>query len=181
MRATGKNFSLFNSSSRFSHYCCSVWYPSPSWRGGGGTPVPARGVPLYWGTPRSEWVTPGQDWGIPLGQDWGTPCKGPGTGVPPGKILGPETRERTWDWGIPWKGPGTTDQAKNLGLGYSPRKDQRPRKEPGTVGTPVDRQTDACENITFPSTTYAGSNNFELADVYFTRCTLHKIMALWVL
>ena len=68
-------------------------------RGGGGYPCPA--------VPPSQ---PGL--GYPSSWDWSTPPPPVGTGyppqagngvasLPPGKDLGPETRERTWDWGIP--------------------------------------------------------------------------------
>ena len=74
--------------------------------------------------------------------DRGYPQKGPGT-RDLGKNLGlgfpwkgPEKRERTGDWSTPQKGPETGYQVKSLGL-HPP--------------TPLDRQTDACENITFPS------------------------------
>ena len=72
-----------------------------------------------------------------LGWDWGTPhlglCYPPaGTGVLPPIRNWSTPQERTWD--------------------------QTPGKEPGTGVHPVNRQTDACENITFVM--YVGGKNF---------------------
>ena len=118
-----------------------------------GYPMPGTGVP------------PGQEWGIPpwsgLGyppdQDWGTAQKGSGT-RDQGKNLG---------LGYPQKGPGTRDLGKNLGLG-TPRKDMGPETWERTWdwGTPhVDRQTDACENIAFPSYYVRGGKNWNASFV----------------
>ena len=120
--------------------------------GGGGLPSPvlARRVPLSWGTPQLGlgYHPLGQEWGTPwgqasdtpqLGQDLGTPQKGP----------------QTWGWSIPAERTWIRDLGKNLGLGYPNRKDLGPEtwERIWDWGTPphVNRQTDACENITFPS------------------------------
>ena len=72
----------------------------------------------------------------------------------------------------PRKGPGTRDQGKNLELGYPPERiwDQRLGEKTwdwGTYPPPhVDRQTDACENITFPSSMYAGGNQKHTFSAY---------------
>ena len=65
----------------------------------------------------------------------------PGTGVPPG-----------WDLGTSRKLPGTRDRGKDWGTPPPARTwNQRPGKKPGTGVPPWCGQTDACENITFPS------------------------------
>ena len=105
------------------HTTCRVTstYSSVS-KGRWGTLVSARGYPY------PLRVTP-------AGWDWGT--LGLGLGYPTRKYQGPKTRGKTWDWGTPKKGPGTRGQGKNMNWSTPP--------------PPVDRQTDTCENITFPS------------------------------
>ena len=107
-----------------------------SCRGGGGThlgypPIrPGRGV-----TP--SWVSPYQTWlGYPPPQHgWGTPLARSGRG-------GPEVVYAPAGMGYPLAG-GTPPPPAGPGQGTFP----------GWTwpGTPVDRQTDTCQNITFPS------------------------------
>ena len=105
-------------------------YPSPSQRG---TSVPAGGgVPQSrpdWGTyPRWDWV-PLYCW------DWGTSRKD----------LEPETR--TWDQLLRYPPPeGTWDQRLGRNMGPETRKEHGTRY--WSTPSPVDRQTDASENIT---------------------------------
>ena len=96
----------------------------------------------------------------------------PPVGVPPGQVWQGGTRggvPPTWTWlgyPPPPPGPGWDTLPPHLDLaGVPPHLDLAgvpPPAGPGQ-GTPldVDRQTDACQNITFPRTTYAVGNNYE--------------------
>ena len=109
---------------------------------------------------------------VPPTWDWGTAPPPPGwDGVPP-----------TWDWDTPQE--GTWSQSP----GYPHQKGHEisgsimewrwsappPQKGHGTSGstmrwrwgTPcVDRQTDACENITSRRTAYAGGKNYNSGKI----------------
>ena len=105
-----------------------------------GTP-PGRGVPDPGTPPQGGYLTQVPPRGVP---DLGTPLGGlPDPGTPPGGVPDrvPPHRCLMAFWEM---------LQSIMGYGYPP---------------PVDRQiggwTDACQNITFPRTTYAGGNNEE--------------------
>ena len=115
---------------------------SPSWvvylggLPGGGSPW--RGVSLAGGLPGGEVSVPG---GLPGGGSpwWGSPWWGPpwqGVSLVGGLPGG----------GLPGGGKGSPWQGVSLAGGVS------------LADPPVNRMTDACENITLPQTSFAGGN-----------------------
>ena len=147
----------------------------------GGSGYPPGGY-LTQVPPGGVWVPPwGGTWpGYPPGGTWpGYPPRVPPRGVP--------------DPGTPWGGPGTplggylTRVPPPGGSGYPPAASWHSGKcckALWDMGTPpVDRQidgwTDACQNITFPRTTYAGGNNFTYffiaATVFFQEIVTYHL------
>ena len=146
-------------------FCCPTWVPP---RGGGGylTGVPPR-VPR---SPRGgTWLgyPPGGTWpryppggvpGPPQGGTW------PGT---PGGVPGPP-RGCTWPGyppgGVPDRPPPPLPHgilgnvAKHYGIWVPPPVDRQ-----------IDGWTDACQNITFPRTTYAGGKYVQNGNCYILR------------
>ena len=134
---------------------------------------PPPGGVLDPGTPPGGYLTRVPPRGVP---DPGTPPGGvPDPGTPPGGTpLGgyptwePPSRGGTWPGYPPWGGYLTWVPPWGGGSGYPPRclmafwemlQSIMGYGYPPPVDRQIDGWTDACQNITFPRTTYAGGNN----------------------
>ena len=130
---------------------------------GSGTRTP-QGYPVRY-TPQGGTQTPpgGYQSGTPQGTRSGTPQGGTQSG-PPGGVPGPPRGEpvRYPPGGVPGPPPlphGILGNvAKHYGIWVPPPVDRQ-----------IDGWTDACQNITFPRTTYAGGNETKKEETH--NCT----------